>query len=269
MAAPRVGFAWNVTGDGKTALRASTGIFYNFPRSTGDGGYSFAGGCPVSCTDQIRWATFDDIASCGDGACNFVETPVNVTVGGYEQPLAKSYNVNVAFQRDIGFNTVAEIAWVGNFTWNHGRIVDVNRLPLYVYGNPANLVNNAPVNANSLRSVRQIPGHGLGQPVRAGPLQQDTAVQRDADQLQRRLTNGPADGLCLHAGQGRGLHRLRPVHRPDRRRGARSRPLLGADDRRPPHNMVANYSYDIPTCTETPVIKQLVSDWQVSGVTGC
>ena len=58
---------------------------------------------------------------------------------------------NLAFQRDIGFNTVAEIAWVGNYTWNHGRFVDVNRLPLYVFGNPNNLVNNAPINANSLR----------------------------------------------------------------------------------------------------------------------
>ena len=125
------------------------GIFYNFPRSTGDGGYPFSGGCPVSCTRQIRWATFNDITTATAG--NLIESPVNVNVAGYEQPLAKSHNVNIAFQRDIGFSTVAEIAYVGNFTWNHGRTVDVNRLPLYVYGNPANLVNNAPVNANSLR----------------------------------------------------------------------------------------------------------------------
>ena len=38
--APRAGFAWNMFGDGKTALRGSWGIFYNFPRSTGDGGYA-------------------------------------------------------------------------------------------------------------------------------------------------------------------------------------------------------------------------------------
>ncbi len=28
--APRVGLAWDVFGDGKTAVRASTGVFYNF-----------------------------------------------------------------------------------------------------------------------------------------------------------------------------------------------------------------------------------------------
>ena len=33
--AARAGFAWNVFGDGKTALRGSWGIFYNFPRIHG------------------------------------------------------------------------------------------------------------------------------------------------------------------------------------------------------------------------------------------
>ena len=160
--APRAGFAWNVFGDGKTAVRGSWGIFYNFPRSTGDGGYPFSGGCPVSCTRQIRWATFSDITTANPS--NLIENPVNVTRAGYEQPLSKSHNFNLAVQRDIGFSTVAEIAYVGNFTWNHGRFVDGNRLPINVYGNPANLVNNAPVNANSLRyRVRHVSRHGLGQ----------------------------------------------------------------------------------------------------------
>src|SRR6185295_13671901 len=98
VAAPRVGMAWNVTGDGKTAIRASAGIFYNFPRSTGTGGYNFAGGCPVSCSNQIRWSTFDQITSSSAGG-NLVLTPVNVNIGNYKQPLAKSYNANLAFQR--------------------------------------------------------------------------------------------------------------------------------------------------------------------------
>ena len=132
--APRAGFAWNMFGDGKTALRGSWGIFYNFPRSTGDGGYPFSGGCPDFVHRQLRWATFNDITSAT--ASNLIENPVNVNIGGYEQPLAKSHNVNIAFQRDVGFSTVAEIAYVGNFTQNHGRTVDINRLPLYVLREP-------------------------------------------------------------------------------------------------------------------------------------
>src|SRR4030095_8820122 len=93
--APRAGFAWNMFGDGKTALRGSWGIFYNFPRSTGDGGYALSGGCPISCTRPLRWATFNDITTAT--AANLIENPVNVTIGGYEQPLAKSHNVNLAF----------------------------------------------------------------------------------------------------------------------------------------------------------------------------
>ena len=156
--APRAGFAWNMFGDGKTALRGSWGIFYNFPRSgTGDGGWRvpFSGGCPISCARQLRWATFNDITSAT--ASNLIENPVNVNIGGYEQPLAKSHNVNIAFQRDVGFSTVAEIAYVGNFTRTTAT-VDINRLPLYVFGNPNNLVNNAPLNTNSLRAVVRTQG---------------------------------------------------------------------------------------------------------------
>ena len=107
------------------------GIFYNFPRSTGTGGYSFAGGCPVSCSNSIRYATFDAVAAAGSGGGPaLLQTPQNTNVAGYDQPLAKSYNGNVAFQRDIGFHTTAEIAWVGNYQYEGGRTVDINRLPL-------------------------------------------------------------------------------------------------------------------------------------------
>ena len=55
------------------------------------------------------------------------------------------YQANVAFQRDIGFNTTAEIAWVGNFGRNFWRIKDANNIAPYAYANPANLFNNEPI----------------------------------------------------------------------------------------------------------------------------
>jgi hypothetical protein len=106
--APRVGFAWDVSGDGKTALRASTGIFYNFAGSSSARGftYAYAGGCPVSAPGTIRWGTFrQDIANAASGG----------TTRSNRRPMAWSAvspsrmdtraNANVAFQRDLGFNT--------------------------------------------------------------------------------------------------------------------------------------------------------------------
>ena len=274
--APRAGFAWNVFGDGKTAVRASWGIFYNFPRAngtgnaasggTGAGGYAFSGGCPVSCQRQIRWATFDDIRSATPS--NLVETPQNVTIADYEQPLAKSHNVNVAFQRDIGFSTTAEIAYVGNFTDESGRTVDVNRLPLYVYGNPVNLVNNAPVNDNSLRQVYgQYPG--MGSVTAFVPDLYGETLRYHALQLQvvRRMSKGLSMGMSYTLARGEGYTGYDPytdeIGGADAIRARYWGPT--PNDRR--HNLVINYSYIIPTFTETPVLKQILSDWQVSGVT--
>jgi hypothetical protein len=267
--APRAGMAWNVTGDGKTALRASWGIFYNFPRSTGDGGYPFSGGCPVSCTRQIRWARFNEITAATSQ--NLIENPVNVTAAGYHQPLAKSHNVNVAFQRDIGFNTVAEIAFVGNYTWNHGRFVDDNRLPVYVFADPNNLVNNAPVATNSLRyQYGTYPGMGSVNGYVPGLYNKTLQYNAVQMQVQRRLTNGLQMGFAYTLAKGEGYRTGANDYDPytDEIGGEaaiRAR-YWGptSDDRR--HNISATWSYDIPTFTEVPVIKQLIMDWQFSGI---
>jgi hypothetical protein len=271
--APRAGFAWNIFGDGKAALRGSWGIFYNFPRANGSGGngstnaggYSFSGGCPISCQRQIRWATFDDITRATPG--NLVENPANVNRAVYDQPLAKSHNVNIAFQRDIGFNTTAEIAYVGNFTEESGRTVDQNRLPLYVYGNPANLVNNAPVNANSLRQVYgQFPG--LGSVNQIVPNLYAEILRYNALQLQvvRRLSKGLSMGMSYTLAKGEGYMGYDPYTDEVGGKDAITARYWGPtpNDRR--HNLVINYSYIIPELTNTPVAKQLLSNWQVSGV---
>jgi len=269
VAAPRFGFAWNVTGDGKTALRASTGIFYNFPRSTGTGGYNFAGGCPVSCSNSIRYATFADVAAAGSGGGPaLLQTPQNTFVGGYDQPLAKSYNGNVAFQRDIGFHTTAEIAWVGNYQYEGGRTVDINRLPLYVYGNPANLVNNGSLNNNSLRAVYgKYPG--MGSVTQFFPHLYANTLKYNALQLnvQRRLSQGFQIGGAYTLAKGEGYTGYDPYTDEIGGKDAIRSRYWGptAEDRR--HHVSVNYSYNVPTLVHAPVVKYIVSDWQISGVT--
>src|SRR5690606_20881953 len=66
------------------------------------------------------------------------------------------YQANVAFQRDVGFNTVAEVAWVGNYGRHMWRAKETNNVPLNAYADPANLFNREPISANFLR--RDYPG---------------------------------------------------------------------------------------------------------------
>ena len=58
------------------ALRASAGIFYNYPR----GGYTFTGQPPVSFSRVVRNATIDDIANFSNANLQFSETPISVSM---------------------------------------------------------------------------------------------------------------------------------------------------------------------------------------------
>ena len=272
VAAPRLGFAWNVTGDGKTALRASTGVFWNFPASSqgaGAVGYNaFVGGPPVAYSRVIRYGTFDDISQAAALGTRFVESPASPTIGGYDAPLGKSYNANVAFQRDIGFSTVAEVAYVGNWIRDAGRFVDVNRLPLYVYGNVANLFNGTSVAANNLRRIYgRYPGMGaINQFV---PDLYSQTLRYNAMQLAvtRRLSKGLQMGMAYTLAKGEGYSGYDPYTDQIGGEAAIKARYWGptSADRR--HNLVVNYAYIIPSWTTMPVLKQLFSDWQVSGVT--
>ena len=80
----------------------------------------------------------------------------------------------------------------------------MNRLPLYVYGNPANLVNNAPVAANSLRQCMGRIGAGLGHAAGARSLCRDPALQRAAAPVVRRLSQGLQMGASHTLAKGEG-----------------------------------------------------------------
>ena len=203
----------------------------------GDGGYPFSGGCPISCSRQIRWATFNDITTAT--AANLIENPVNVNIGGYEQPLSKSHNVNVAFQRDIGFSTVAEIAYVGNFTVEprtNGRCQPLAALRVRQSGQPGE--QRAGEHELAQSRVWELSRHGFGDAVRSGALQQDPAATTPC---RFRFSAGfPRACRWVWPTRSRKVKdtarqrtRLRSLYRRDRRGGGDQGALLGPDDRRP------------------------------------
>jgi hypothetical protein len=275
--APRVGFAWDVNGDGKSALRSSFGVFYNFPRGVPP---QFVGTAPTSVTTTIRNATIDQLANFSSGQLVATTSPVSsgiATLKGERYGLPKAYEMNVAYQRDIGFSTVVEAAYVGNFILDDYRTVPAEDLPLYVYADPKNQFNGAEISANYLRV--KYPGMGTITDV----VNDMTSLQYNSLQLsvQRRLSKGLQMGMAYTLSKGMGLqgydnYTANPnitmanvggsavVGGPDAINARYWGPT--SVDRR--HNLVVNYAYMIPnTMRDTTIVKWIVSDWQVSGVT--
>ncbi len=272
VAAPRLGFAWDIKGDGRQALRASTGIFYAIPtRGQWEGYVNVA---PASFTRVVQWGQFSDIENFATSGKNFVENPFNSQYAdGGVRSLDKSYNVNVAYQREVGFNTTAEVAYVGSWSYAGGRTEDINRPvnAVFMLANPNNLFNNTAKATNLLRTT--YPGMGAinkwfdaadGNNVNSNTLRYHSMQAS----LQRRMTRGLAMGAAYTLAKGWGWNGYEPLLLDADPSGDLNRLFYWgptADNR--VHNLNINYSYNIPNVTDMPVVKWLVSDWQLSGVT--
>jgi hypothetical protein len=270
MAAPRIGFAWDLTGDAKTALRSSWGIFYNLPRTSGTISPSqFIGNAPVTFNRIIRNASIDDVASVAGESSDVlvVENPVSsdiATLDGKEYELPIAYNANVAIQRDIGFHTTVEAAYVMNLIRNDYREIPLNPIPLYAYADPKNQFNGEALDANFLRTAYRGMGE-VGDVVSGVDSLTYHSLQLKAE---RRLAGGLQFGAAYTYSRAEGMQGYDPYTEQLGGEEALRARYWGPTELDRPHNLVVHYSYMIPNPTpNTPVLKAVLGDWLVAGVT--
>jgi Carboxypeptidase regulatory-like domain/TonB-dependent Receptor Plug Domain len=274
---PRIGIAWDVRGDHREAIRASAGLFYDFPRG---GNSAFIGVPPVSFTQVVNNLTMDQLAAFSSGgALTFSQNPVGgpaATVQGDRHTLPTSYQVNVAYQRDIGFSTTAEVAYVGNFTRHDRRTYNLDVLPLYVFADPNNQFNQAALSQNYLFTKFR----GMANITDFTNDLESLRYHSMQVSVQRRLSHGLQMGLAYTLSKGMGMQGWDPYTAdPNLTINMGGKMVQGgkdalrerywgptAVDRR--HNLTINYSYLVPTLfADNRLTRAVFENWQVSGVT--
>jgi hypothetical protein len=162
--APRVGFAWTPSKDGRTAIRAGYGIFYA-PQEVRTGfqlGYSMPFFFALSQSSDFG-VTPAAIVSEGFPALD----PAAAAFPGitsadrrFRSPYYQQWNVSV--QRDLGWNTLLELAYVGSKGSRLQVLRDFNqptpgpgdvqeRRPYPQYGNFASITNAGSSTFNSIQ----------------------------------------------------------------------------------------------------------------------
>jgi hypothetical protein len=256
--APRIGFAWDVTGDGRTAVRGGAGVFYD--RYSDDNILDLIELPPVLNTYTTNYTTLTDLLS-----SPLTATPTAVRlIQDFKPPVV--YNWSLGAQRDIGFQLVADVAYVGNTARNNLITTQINGRPYGYAYLPSSL---DPTNVSGGRAqpyaddfLRPYRGYGAISNREFSGYSNYHSMQFA---LNRRRTS---DGLAFGAAYtyelvNKSLGTIDPFVADNRARNYTS-------SGRRPHNLVINYSYEVPNVSNrwnNVLTKIFLDNWQISGVT--
>ncbi len=253
---PRFGFAFDPKGDGKMAIRGGVGIFYDRPQGNVYSGTN--GQPPVAYTPTLYFGNLDTFLQ-AQGAVG--PSGVNAPQVG-KQPLPRVVNFSLGVQREIGFGTVLDAAYVGSMGRHLLYVRNINAIPMYARFDPANIdpTTKSPLPDNFLRpylGLGNINVRGFGATSNYNSLQV-SANRRMSGGLQFGASYTFSKALGVGAGDFDGVSPYFSMRE-------RNYGLLSYDIT---HVLSINYTWNLPNPARNHKALSLIfGDWQVSGIT--
>jgi len=140
--APRLGFAYDPFGDGKTAFRGGAGLFYNTREGGGTvGDYSLIS--PIVNNPVQNYGDARQFAGgCSGTACSsgtLLLSPQQTRILQLNRPIESILSTTLGVQRAVGFQTVIDVAYVGTFGRHLSEQIDLNKVPYLSHFQAQNL----------------------------------------------------------------------------------------------------------------------------------
>ncbi|MBW8870302.1 MAG: hypothetical protein JF563_05945, partial [Acidobacteriales bacterium] len=127
---PRIGWAWDISGNGKTVFRGGYGLFWE--RIQGNDVYNAALNPPFAYIPSATNVYFSNPnTSVLTGATTLNHFPSNITNIRYDYNAPGTANYSMGIQREIAPSVIAVVQYVGSDGFSQNNDRQINTLPLF------------------------------------------------------------------------------------------------------------------------------------------